>query len=191
MKSYLNQYSDTLKAALDTIDEKQFDGFLQRLRTVYKNNRQVFIMGNGGSAATANHFVCDFGKNAVQDPAKRRFRILSLSDNVEKITAFANDVAYEEVFTQQLINLLQPDDLVVAISASGNSPNIVHACRYAQERGNEVVGLSGFEGGQLKELADVSLNAPLDSYEQVEDMHLILLHMVVCYMKDHPAFLNG
>jgi len=189
-EQHLAQYQKELIQSLNEIDPQLFGRFIQLLVDAYQNDRQVFICGNGGSAATANHFVCDFGKNAVPEPGKRRFRILSLSDNIEKITALGNDISFDEVFRQQLINLMRPDDLLIAVSASGNSPNIVKACEYAGEIGGAVVALAGFSGGKIKEIADVCLWTPTPSYERVEDIHLILLHMVVCCFKENPELLE-
>lgn len=190
MKEFLEGYRRELFPAIEAIDPAEFQKVVDLLAQTYRADRQVFIMGNGGSAGTANHFVCDFGKNAVQNPDKRRFRILSLSDNVEKITAFGNDVEFSEIFRQQLINLLNPGDLVIAVSASGNSPDLVKACEYARERGARQVALAGFDGGRIKDFADARLIVPLTSYEQIEDVHMVLCHMIVCYFKTHPECLD-
>ena len=183
-KDLITAYESELIQAIRAIDVDQFGHVIDILIQAYKDDRQVFIFGNGGSAATANHFVCDFGKNAVQGD-HRRFRILSVSDNIEKITALGNDIAYEQVFRQQLINLMRAGDVAIAISASGSSPNVVRACEYVKELGNKLIVLAGFSGGTIAPLADAAMVADLTSYERVEDIHLILLHMVVCYCKEH------
>ena len=183
-KDLITAYESELIQAIRAIDVDQFGHVIDILIQAYKDDRQVFIFGNGGSAATANHFVCDFGKNAVQGD-HRRFRILSVSDNIEKITALGNDIAYEQVFRQQLINLMRAGDVAIAISASGSSPNVVRACEYVKELGNKLIVLAGFSGGAIAPLADAAMVADLTSYERVEDIHLILLHMVVCYCKEH------
>ena len=183
-KDLITAYESELIQAIRAIDADQFGHVIDILIQAYKDDRQVFIFGNGGSAATANHFVCDFGKNAVQGE-HRRFRILSVSDNIEKITALGNDIAYEQVFRQQLINLMRAGDVAIAISASGSSPNVVRACEYVKELGNKLIVLAGFSGGTIAPLADAAMVADLTSYERVEDIHLILLHMVVCYCKEH------
>ena len=190
VRDYLDDYKRQLTEAINGIDPAQFEQIVGLLADAYRQDKQVFIMGNGGSAGTANHFVCDFGKNAVQDPKKPRFRIISLCDNVEKLTAFANDVAFEEIFRQQLINLLNPGDLLIAVSASGNSPDLVRACEYAKERGAKIVALAGFSGGKISAFADAGIVVPLESYEQIEDVHLNILHMVVYYFKTHPEALG-
>ncbi len=189
-KNHLAGYQKDLIGAMGEIDHQDFEKIIVLLKEVYQNDRQVFVVGNGGSAGTANHFICDFGKNAVLNPEKRRFRILSLSDNVEKITAFGNDIAFEEIFRQQMINLLNPKDLVIVISASGSSPNLVRACEYAREKGAYIVALSGFGGGKIQEYASVGIYTALKSYEQIEDLHLIILHMIVCFFKYNPNYLN-
>ncbi|MDR2746425.1 MAG: SIS domain-containing protein [Treponema sp.] len=190
MKEYLNQYTAALQEAMRNFDESRFSKAVAILAGAYREDKQVFIAGNGGSAGTANHFACDFGKNAVPQSGKRRFRIISLSDNVEKITAFGNDIAFEEIFRQQLINLMNEGDVLMVISASGNSPDIVRACEYAREKNARVIALAGFSGGKIKDFADAALVAPLESYEQIEDIHLIMLHMLVYYFKNHGELLD-
>ena len=186
----LNAYKAELTHCISTIDDNEFQKIIDILLDAYKNNRQVIIMGNGGSAGTANHFVCDFGKNAIQGN-HRRFRILSVCDNVEKITALGNDIAFDEIFRQQLINLMQEGDAVIAISASGNSPDLVKALDYAREKHGKIIALAGFKGGKIKEQSDACLVAEMESYERIEDMHLIELHMIVCWMKAHQDMLTS
>ena len=190
VKTMMDEYRKELIAQINKVDEKQMEAFLNILLDAYRHDRQVFIMGNGGSAATANHFVCDFGKNAVQGN-KRRFRILSVCDNIEKITALGNDFAFDQIFRQQLINLMNPEDAVICISASGNSPDLVKALEYAQEMHGHIVSLAGFQGGKIKEMSEVALVAEMESYERIEDMHLMILHMVVCFFKAHQELLEG
>lgn len=190
MNAFLDTYREDLFPAIEMIDPEEFQRTVDLLIEAYRGDKQVFLMGNGGSAATANHFVCDFGKNAVQDPARRRFRMISLSDNVEKITAFGNDVDFSEIFRQQLVNLLNPGDLLIAVSASGSSPDLVKACEYGREKGAKQVAIAGFDGGRIKEFADAKLIVPLTSYEMIEDVHMVLCHMIICYFKGHPDCLD-
>jgi len=194
MKAYIDGYTAALNSVMSKLDPVQFEKIIAILADAYKNDKQVFMAGNGGSAATANHFVCDFGKNAVPfkgtGPGSRRFRIISVSDNVEKITALGNDIAFEEIFRQQLINLMREGDALIAISASGNSPDIIRACEYAKEMKSRIIVLAGFNGGRIKEFAEAALVVPLESYEQIEDIHLIILHMIVYYFKNHPEVLG-
>ena len=194
MKAFIDEYVSSLHGVMAQFDPAQFEKIVTILADAYKNDKQIFIAGNGGSAGTANHFVCDFGKNAVPftgtGPGKRRFRIISVCDNIEKITALGNDIAFEEIFRQQLINLMREGDVFIAISASGNSPDIVRACEYAKEMKSRIIVLAGFDGGKIKECAEAALVVPLKSYEQIEDIHLIICHIIVYYFKNHPEILG-
>ncbi|MDR2050084.1 MAG: SIS domain-containing protein [Treponema sp.] len=191
MKAYLEQYTAALKEALDAFSSGEFEKIIAALAEAYKSDRQVFIAGNGGSAASANHFVCDFGKNAVPFASgKRRFRIISVSDNIEKITAIGNDISFDEIFSFQLENLMNEGDVLFVISASGNSPNVVRACEFAKTKNAAIIVIAGFDGGKIKSFADAAMVVPLESYEQIEDLHLVILHMIVCYFKNHPEVLS-
>jgi len=193
MKDFIDGYVAALEDVFRRFDYYGFEKIIAILAEAYQNDRQVFIAGNGGSAGTANHFVCDFGKNAVPfngaEKGKRRFRIISVSDNIEKITALGNDIAFEEIFRQQLINLMREGDVLIVLSASGNSPDLVRACEYAKEMKAPIITLSGFSGGKIREFADASIVIPLESYEQIEDIHLIICHIIVYYFKNHPEVL--
>ncbi len=180
----LKQYCRELCDELMRVDEQEFQKAVDILLDVYRGDHQVFIAGNGGSAATANHFVCDFGKNAVKAP-KRRFRILSVCDNIEKLTALSNDIAFEEAFRFQLGNLMRKGDALIVISASGNSPDLVNACAYARELGCPVIALSGFGGGKICDGAQAVLKTDMRSYERIEDLHSAILHMIVCWFKEN------
>ncbi|HZA01798.1 MAG TPA: SIS domain-containing protein, partial [Hyphomicrobiaceae bacterium] len=133
--------------------------------------------GNGGSASTATHFACDLSKATIVQ-GRARLRVTSLTDNVALLTAWANDTSYENVFAEQLANLLNPGDVVVAISASGNSPNVIAAIKTAAACGATTVGIVGFSGGSLKEAVDAVVHVPSDSYGVVEDCHLVLEHAI-------------
>ena len=148
----------------------------------YTAGKQIFTAGNGGSAAVAIHLAADFGKN-VAGPNDKHPRILSLCCNSATITALANDCGYANIFCYQLRSLLNPGDLVVLISSSGNSPNIVEAAKFAKSGKATVVGMTGFSGGKLKELADVSLHVPCNVYELVEDAHSFFCHAIVTACK--------
>jgi D-sedoheptulose 7-phosphate isomerase len=141
------------------------------------NNRQVLIMGNGGSAATASHFACDLGKGTLM-PGLPRFRVISLTDNMPVFSALANDYGYDHVFSEQLKSLIQPGDVAVGISGSGRSVNVLNAIRAARDVQAITVGFVGFDGGELKELVDVCVHVGCTCMEQVEDMHLILEHLI-------------
>jgi D-sedoheptulose 7-phosphate isomerase len=150
------------------------------LYRTYRNGQQVFTLGNGGSASTASHMAADLAKNTIS-ANMRRFRVLSLNDNQSLLTAVANDMGYENVFSEQLKNLIRAGDLLVAISASGNSPNVLNAIRYAQGQCAGVVGILGFHGGEAARLADLAIIVPCDHYGVVEDVHLIINHILVDY----------
>ena len=187
MKAMMEAYCSELCTELHNLDAAEFEKAINLLIDAYNADRQVFIAGNGGSAATANHFVCDFGKNAIQGD-HRRFRILSVCDNIEKITALSNDIAFDECFRFQLGNLMRPGDVLIVISASGNSPDLVNACAYAKELGCPIIALSGFGGGKICDGASAVLKTDMRSYERIEDLHSAILHMFVCWFKQgfHP-----
>ncbi len=152
------------------------------LYRAYRNEKQVFTLGNGGSASTASHMAADLAKNTI-GPNMRRFHILSLNDNQAMLTAIANDLGYEHVFREQLQSLIRAGDLLIAISGSGNSPNVLNAIRYAQRQSAEVVGILGFDGGKAAAMVDLAIVVPSDHYGVVEDVHLIINHIVVDYFK--------
>lgn len=145
--------------------------------------RTVFFFGNGGSASTASHFVVDLSKVAARGSAPR-LRCVGLSDNVPSLTAWANDHDYAKVFAEQLKILARPGDVAVAISGSGNSPNVLEAVRAAKGIGVTTIGLTGIGGGKLKELADVAVVVPSDSMQHTEDVHVVLLHLLTAYFRD-------
>ncbi len=175
--SILKDYIKNLKTSLDKLDMDSIERIVDVLWIAYQNNKQVFIMGNGGSASTASHFACDLGKGTVVD-GKKRLRVISLNDNMAMVTALSNDLNYDEVFREQLVNLVNSDDVVIAITASGNSPNILKAVECARENGAISIGFIGFGGGQLKSIVDESIIVKSSNYGHIEDIHLILEHMI-------------
>ena len=170
-------YLDELRRILSTLNADDISQVIYALLRGYRTGRKVFILGNGGSAATASHFACDLGKSVV-GPDGRRFKVVALTDNVALLTAWANDTDYDRVFAEQLENLVEPDDLVVGISGSGNSPNVLRAMELAKSRGAMAVGLTGFEGGRLKSMCDVCVVVPSDRMDQIENVHLALEHLI-------------
>jgi D-sedoheptulose 7-phosphate isomerase len=182
MQSQVAGYLEQLRDAIDTLPRDRLADMGEMLFRAYRNEKQVFTVGNGGSASTASHMAADLGKNTI-GPNMRRFRILSLNDNAAIVTALANDIGYEHIFSEQLVNLIQPGDLLVAISGSGNSPNVVRAMTYAREQCAEVVAVLGFDGGRAAALADLAVIVPSDHYGIVEDVHLIINHILVDYFK--------
>ena len=179
---FARRYLDRLRALLDEMDTAAIARFVAVLVAARERKARIFFMGNGGSAATATHFANDIsiGNGSWSKP----FRAVSLVDNMAVLTAVANDHGYDHIFTIQLRTQMSPGDVVVAISASGNSPNVVGAVEYARANGAVTVGLTGFDGGRLKELADVSVHVPTGTgeYGPVEDVHMILDHLVGAYL---------
>ena len=182
MKQTVIDYRANVIDLCKDIDEGKIEGVCQILLDAYKNKKRIFVAGNGGSAGTANHFCCDFGKNAVKSETDRP-KIISLSANMEVVTALGNDFCYGDIFLEQLKNLMDDGDVILLISASGNSENVVKAAEYVKSRNGKVIGFTGFSGGKLGALSDIEINAHSDSYEMVEDIHMVLCHMIVCYFK--------
>jgi D-sedoheptulose 7-phosphate isomerase len=180
-KGYLAQ----LKAVLDRLPLDGIDRVVEAIEGAHAAGRQIFIIGNGGSAATASHMMNDLCKGTLGhkgDASWKRFRVIALTDNVSLMTAWANDTNYDRVFSEPLKNLAQQGDLLVAISASGNSPNIVAAVEAAKQLGVQVIGLTGCGGGKLAKMADVLFIVPSDGYGPVEDVHMILDHIITGYL---------
>ncbi len=182
MQEHVDSYLARLRAAVDALPRDRLELLGELLFRAYENEKQVFTLGNGGSASTASHMAADLAKNTI-GPNMRRFRILSLNDNTSIMTALANDMGYENVFCEQLMNLITAGDLLVVISASGNSENVLKAMSYAQERSAQVVGLLGFDGGRAATIADLSIIVPSDHYGVIEDAHLIINHIFVDYFR--------
>ena len=178
------KYKSNIKKALDIF---QFDEeILNVLKDSIKKNQKIFIAGNGGSASIALHYVCDLSKGANKDWENNynRFKPICLSSNLGYMTAVANDSDYNEIFKQQLINLASPNDILILISSSGNSPNIVKALEYAKEKKLITIGVSGLEGGKLKELSNFSAHINCDSYEVSEDIHTIFGHFLATALRE-------
>ena len=171
--SYIALEIDTLnKLDVDAINDA-----LNLLIETAKNHKRIYIFGNGGSSATASHYANDFGKG-ISEYVDDKFRFQCLNDNVPTVMAIANDIGFEEVFRFQLRGVLDQGDVIIAISGSGNSKNIINAVEYAKEQGNKIIGLTGFNGGKLKELSDISLHAPINSMQVTEDIHMIYDHLM-------------
>jgi D-sedoheptulose 7-phosphate isomerase len=175
-------YVADLKRTLDRMPWERVEQVVDVLDAARIAGHQVFIFGNGGSASTASHMACDLGKNTVM-PGTPRLRTLSLNDNMALFSALGNDYGYENVFVEQLHNLVDTGDVVIAISASGNSPNVLKAVTLASERGATTVGLTGFAGGKLAKIVNYAIVAENDCIEQVEDIHVILEHMITSAMR--------
>jgi len=159
------------------------DGIVEALIAAQRAERFIYVMGNGGSAANAEHFVNDLGKGEARG-FPRRFKAMSLTSNVSLLTAWANDTDYEHVFAEQLRNFVGRGDVVMAISGSGNSRNVLNAIALGRERGATTVGLTGFDGGKLKDLCDHCLVVPSHNMQHVEEMHLVVLHAIYSAIRD-------
>ncbi len=174
----IDGYYEQLKRTVDQIDRGEIDRAMAALKEARDKKKFVYIMGNGGSASTASHFAGDFNKGLSLNREKR-FRFVCLNDNAATVLSLANDVSYDDVFVEQLKNFLSEGDVVMAISGSGNSKNVINAVEYAKERGNTVIGLSGYGGGRLKELSDIRLHIPVDDMQIVEDLHMVFDHLMM------------
>ena len=181
--SFIRSYLEELKKSLDELDAEKINEAIQILYQAYKINKHVFIIGNGGGASTASHMACDLGKGTlarVYDEKEKRFKVMSLTDNVAILTAFGNDLSFDEVFVQQLRNLVQKDDVVVVLSGSGNSINLIKAVRYAAKIGAKTIGFLGFKtGGRLGKIVDCPILIKSMHYGPCEDVQLVLDHIVV------------
>lgn len=173
----VNTYLSELESVLRRLSRQDIASVVDRLFDAWQAGRTIFIIGNGGSAATASHMMNDLNKYA-QAAGQPRFRALALTDNVPLMTAVANDLEYRDVFVEPLRSFLQAGDVVIAVSTSGNSPNIVAAVEFARASGATVVGFCGDPGGRLAALADVRVIVPSDRIGQQEDVHLVLNHVV-------------
>jgi D-sedoheptulose 7-phosphate isomerase len=180
---HIQGYLQDLHSTLDLIPRPCIEKFVQILKDARLHDRQVFAMGNGGSAATASHFVADLGKN-TRVKGQPHFRVFGLTDNVASITAYANDEGYENIFSQQLAGLIRKNDVVIAISASGNSKNVLKAIELANVEGAITIGLTGFDGGRLASMVHLNIHIPSRRIEQVEDIHMMVEHMVVSAIKE-------
>lgn len=179
---FIDDYIVELKHCLDVLDRKEIGKVIDLLLSAYKKNKKIFIMGNGGSAANASHMAADLGKGTllrIYDEKEKRFRVLSLTDNVAYLTALANDLSYEDIFVQQLKNLLERGDFLIVLSGSGNSVNLIKAVKYAKKVGAKSIGFLGFKnGGKLASLVDLAIIVDSNSYGPCEDIQLILDHII-------------
>jgi|Deesub1362B_J571_1020462.scaffolds.fasta_scaffold00992_9 D-sedoheptulose 7-phosphate isomerase len=169
-------YFASLTGLIGRLPWAEIEEFAGLLRDAREKGSCVFVFGNGGSATTASHFACDLGKGTVAE-GRPRFRVVTLHD-IATFSAYANDCGYEVVFAEPLANLARPGDVAIGISASGNSPNVLRAVKVAREMGLRTVGITGYRGGKLVDLVDLCIVVPSDDMQQIEDMHLAILHAV-------------
>jgi D-sedoheptulose 7-phosphate isomerase len=178
----IRNYLTGVQQTLDHLSLNNIADAVAILHEARVNRRQIFIMGNGGSASTASHFVCDLAKN-TRVPGWPDFRVLGLSDNMAVLSAYANDEGYKNVFSNQLASFVQARDVVIGISTSGNSDNVLEAIKLANHVGAKTIGFTGFNGGRLAQLVELDLHVPSDCIEQVEDIHLMLEHLICSILR--------
>lgn len=181
MKDFTDNIKDYFQKEIEIIkrvDIKELNKAMNAINDALDRKATIYTMGNGGSAATASHMVCDFNKGISSEIGKR-FHMICLNDNVPTLMAIANDLSYDDIFSFQLQGALKKDDLVIAISGSGNSKNIIKAVNYAKKQGAIVIGLTGYSGGKLKEVADYSMHVPIDDMQIAEDLHMIFDHVMM------------
>lgn len=186
LKNHPQDYINRLKNTLDAVDQKKIIGLIEKIKSMIGTDRTVFIAGNGGSAATGSHMACDFGKTILgKNPREKeaRLRTICLNDNIPLMTAWGNDEGYEHIFSEQLRNLGKKDDLLIIITGSGNSANILEAANAAQKMGIESYGILGFDGGKVKDLLTEYLLIESSDYGIIEDMHMILVHLITDWLK--------
>ncbi len=181
MNDYSRDIKDYFLELINTINKLNLDEInkvIELLDETTEKGKKIYICGNGGSASTASHFQADFEK-LVSVITNKRFQVDCLNDNVPTIMAIANDIGYDKIFTYQLEGRLQEGDIVIAISGSGNSKNVINAVKYAREHKNKVIGITGFDGGMLMQITDICLHVPCNNMQISEDIHLIFNHMMV------------
>ncbi len=174
----IKNYLELEKAVIDTLDVDAVNDAMNLILETYEGGHTIYIFGNGGSSATASHFQNDFNKG-ISEYVERKFRFQCLNDNIATVMAIANDIGFEEVFRFQLRGKLEPGDIVIAISGSGSSPNVLNAVEYARACGNKVISMTGFAGGHLKKMADIPLHAEVMSMQVTEDIHMLFDHLMM------------
>ncbi len=174
----IKNYLELEKTVIDALDVDAVNAAMNLILETYEDGHTIYIFGNGGSSATASHFQNDFNKG-ISEYVEKKFHFQCLNDNMATVMAIANDIGFEEVFRFQLRGRLEPGDIVIAISGSGSSPNVINAVEYARSCGNRVIGMTGFEGGHLKRIADISLHADVMSMQVTEDIHMLFDHLMM------------
>lgn len=182
IETFAQAYFDQLEIAWQSVDNDALKEAALVLGNAYDSRATVYVCGNGGSASIANHLICDHLKG-IQTDTNRRPRVISLSSNIEIITAVANDVAYDEIFTFQLSTIANPGDILITISSSGDSENIVRAAQWARSNKCSVIAMTGFEGGRSSHLAHINLHVNSDNYGVIEDTHQSLMHILAQFMR--------
>lgn len=175
----ISSYFDKLKSTIDLISKENLNTLMNLLENARNEEKTIFIMGNGGSAATASHYVCDFNKGISLNQDKK-YRFICLNDNIPSMMAYGNDLSYEDIFLYPLQTYFKPGDVVIGISGSGNSMNVVKALEYANENGGVSIGLTGYDGGIVKKITNYGVHIPVNDMQITEDLHMVLDH---CMMK--------
>lgn len=178
IETFANQYIDDLTSLLEGFHIDKFEKIVDMILDAYDKENMIFTMGNGGSGSTASHFACDINKGCCIDLDKK-FKMICLNDNMPTMLALSNDMSYASVFEEQIKNFFKEGDLVIGISGSGNSENVLRAIEYGSKNGGKTIGLSGFSGGKLSQLVDVSYVAESDDMQKIEDIHMIIVHMIM------------
>lgn len=173
----IEHYLALVKDTIDKLDRVQIEKTAEAFMRVYHAEKTIYIFGNGGSAASATHACGDFVKGASYG-LEKRFKVMSLVDNLPALMAIANDISYDDIFVEQLKNFLQPGDLVIGISGSGNSTNVVKAMEYAKQKGVQTIAFCGYKGGKIKELADISIHSVAMDMEVAEDIHMMVFNVI-------------
>lgn len=181
---FTEAYRSQLLTAISTLDLSKVDQAIAWFREARDSDRHIFVCGNGGSASTASHFACDILKGASFE-RDRRFRILALTDSLPTLTAYSNDICYACVFEEQLKNFAQRDDVVMAISGSGNSANVIRAIEYGNRIGCKTLALTGRDGGRLGSLAQLNIQIPVEHMGRIEDLHLVVCHMIAYHFMEN------
>jgi D-sedoheptulose 7-phosphate isomerase len=184
--SYVQWYLDEINSILRQLPQDQIAQIIQTLDQARMDRKKIFLIGNGGSAATASHFANDLIKSTIID-GKPRMKVIALTDNIPVMLAYANDCGYETIFAEQLDALAEPGDLLIAFSGSGRSPNVIRALDLARQRGLTTIGFTGRDGGDMRERCDICLIAPCQAMEHIEDVHVLLCHLMYSAIRDQAA----
>lgn len=176
-ESSIFEYINKLKKVLENLEISEISGVINALFDAYESEKMIYTFGNGGSAATASHFVCDFNKGTSAH-LKKKFKFVCLCDNTPTVMAIANDCGYENIFSMQLEGRLSEGDVIIAISGSGNSKNVIKAVEYAKEKKCKIVSMTGYDGGRLLQLSDHYIHVNINNMQIVEDIHMVMCHLI-------------
>lgn len=176
MNSFSKQYLSELNSVLNDFPHENFEKMIEEFMSAYEEEKNIFVMGNGGSGSTASHWTCDINKGCCLQ-LEKKFKMICLNDNIPTMMAYGNDISYDDIFVEPLKNFFRPKDLVIGISGSGNSMNVLKAIEYANDNNGRTIGLCGYEGGKLHDMVDIPLLARINDMQKVEDLHMIIVHI--------------